>query len=409
MFREFFAAGPSHQLLFAWLGLAVFCLHALFNAWLKYALNKWYGTFYDTLQDVDPGSGGFDHLADQRQAVWDQLVEFAWIVAPAVIVHPLGKWVSSWWRFSWRMTLVKAYLLHYDVTMEPMEGSAQRIQEDTSRFENSIYSCVTVALDSVLTLGIFIPVLLGAGAKAHPKGWDSPAWLVIIAAQAAFGGLLVSVFVGRKLVVLEVENQKAEAAFRTKLVMLEQSPVTVVGVEAQATKPSDDVAPDGDYRDIPIDLPTPRPVSPAASFTFQIDALWKNYKNLFTNFAYFNIWIGFYTQAMTILPYVLVAPMLFADDPIDRITLGTLMQVTNAFDKAFGSFAVLTENWPEINNFRSTVRRLREFESQLYGHKTYNKTLLNDHALAPHEIALADLAEDESSSTRRRRVVVDEY
>jgi ABC-type long-subunit fatty acid transport system fused permease/ATPase subunit len=55
---------------------------------------------------------------------------------------------------------------------------------------------------------------------------------------------------------------------------------------------------------------------------------------------------------------------MFADDTADRISLGTLTKVANSFGHVFSSMAVLGENWGEVNNFRSTVRRLREFEAQ---------------------------------------------
>ena len=61
--------------------------------------------------------------------MWNELIEFAWIVAPAVVVHPVSKWISSMWRFAWRMALVRSYLSHYDVTNPAVEGAAQRIQE----------------------------------------------------------------------------------------------------------------------------------------------------------------------------------------------------------------------------------------------------------------------------------------
>jgi len=412
MLREFFCAGTAQQLLFAWAGLIIFVGHALFKAWLKWALNGWYATFYDELQDLDQGSGDLDHMATKRQAVWDELVEFVWIVAPVVIVHPVSKWISSMWRFRWRMALVNAYLVHYDVVCPPVEGTAQRIQEDTQRFESSIYSCVTMVLDSVLTLFIFVPMLIDVGAKAHPPSWDWPPWLLSIACSAAWGGLAVSMCVGRRLVVLEVENQKAEAAFRTKLVMLEQNPATLVGVESVPTGPNDDgvvevVEVVDPYMD--INARPPNPLAPVFVFTQEVRALWSNYINLFRNFFYFNTWIGVYDQVLIIVPYILVAPMMFADDPANRISLGTLMKVTNAFDKVFGAMAIVTENWNQVNEFRSVIRRLGEFERAVYTRRHFDHALLRDAGLAHSEVSVAEVVEMNTSSTwgESGRVVAD--
>jgi ABC-type uncharacterized transport system fused permease/ATPase subunit len=70
---------------------------------------------------------------------------------------------------------------------------------------------------------------------------------------------------------------------------------------------------------------------------------------------------------MILVPYVLVAPLLFERDPATRITLGTLVQTSNSFDKVFSSLSVVSENWGGINEWRSTLVRLHQFEAALFG------------------------------------------
>ena len=389
MLREFFASGSPRRLAFAWSGLVVFVGHALFKAWLKYALNAWYARFYDELQDVSDGSGEFGsgHLADKRQAIWEELLEFALIVSPAVVVHPLAKWIASVWRFSWRLALVRSYLVHYDPTTRPLEGTAQRIHEDTQRFEMGVYDCGTIVLDSILTLVIFIPVLLDVGGQAHPPDWEWPPWLLTVAATAAFGGLFVSMVVGHRLVGLEVENQKVEAELRTRLVVLERTPEMVVG---EPEDPNRIVNAD-QFDDISHRVRR-QPVSPLEAMGTTLVDLWHNYRRLFFNFAGFNTWIAMYDQTMIILPFMLVAPLMFAEDPGDRISLGTLMKVSNAFDKVFGAMAVVTENWANVNEFRSTVRRLGEFERSIYTRKRFNASLLKGES-STREVRAPELVE----------------
>ena len=76
---------------------------------------------------------------------------------------------------------------------------------------------------------------------------------------------------------------------------------------------------------------------------------------------------------MIVAPYLLAAPLLFADEPAKRITLGTLVQVSftpflsyappfpplsnlasarlspvqtsNSFGKVFSSLSIVSENW----------------------------------------------------------------
>ena len=387
MLREFFLTGTCCRLFFAWGGLLAFLAHAVFKAWMKWALNDWYSRFYDGLQDIVDGSGEVEdvgeHLSTKRAEVFNNLVEFAIIVSPAVVVHPVAKWIASVWRFSWRMALVRAYLAHYDVLMPPIEGTAQRIHEDTQRFEQGIYTCFTIVLDSVLTLVIFVPVLLEVGAHAMPEGVDWPGWLLTVAVGAAVGGLLISMCVGYKLVGLEVENQKVEAKLRTKLVMLEETPIIVVG-HATIVPPdpeSEDAVVTGDeFTDVaPYPRLRPQNVPPTSAFITVFGELWQNYRRLFGQFALFNTWISLFDQVMIIAPFLLVAPLMFAEDPAKRITLGTLMKVSNAFDKVFGAMAIVSENWASVNDFRSTMRRLREFEVATYARKSFNaRTVYNE-------------------------------
>jgi hypothetical protein len=154
--------------------------------------------------------------------------------------------------------------------------------------------------------------------------------------------------------------------------------------------------------------PRPRAVSPAPFFSGVIRELWRNYHSLFANFALFNTWISAYDQVMVIVPYVLAAPLMFASDPARRITLGTLMQVSNAFGKVFGAMAVVSENWAAVNDFRSTVVRLREFERHVYHRKRFDHTLLRNLELTSiHEVSgISRLSEGGSPPPPEAAVVV---
>ena len=70
---------------------------------------------------------------------------------------------------------------------------------------------------------------------------------------------------------------------------------------------------------------------------------------------------------MIVVPYLIAAPLLFAETPGARITLGTLVQTSNSFGRVFSSLSVISENMGMINEWRSTLVRLRQFEARLYG------------------------------------------
>lgn len=311
MFVEFFIKGESRR--FAWLGLLIFLGKHAFDAWISIRLNLFYKDFYDVLGSHFQGER--DRVA-LLEAVRSQLVTFIQIVSPIVIVAPLTTFLRQRWLLAWRLCLVTSYLDRWPRTH--LEGAAQRVHEDAFRFVRGVEGAVSIAITSTLTIATFSSVLarLDIG-------------LFFIALATALGGLFVSAVVGSPLVDLEVENQRTEAQLRT---LLEH--------KAAATEESG-----------------------TAEVALALTSLSGNYKRLYRCFCVLNIWLSSYDQIGLILPYLVCAQRLFART--DPITIGTLTQISNSFGKIFGSLSVLSDHWLDINEFRSVLRRLKQFESVL--------------------------------------------
>ena len=334
MYREFFCHGSCCRVLWAWFGLLVFLGHQAFKAYLAWAINSWYENFYNLLQRQADYSSGLSGVVDEsnsaaRSQVYQSLQEFCYIVAPAVFVNPVAGFLRNWWVFSWRRVLMKSYLNRWNTTIPAIEGAAQRVHEDTQRFAGGIQSCVAVVLQSIFTLVVFCPVLY----RLDPQ-------LMAIAIAAAVGGLGISMLVGWPLVDLEVQNQIVEADLRKRLVLLEADPITITTINS-----SDE--------------------SMYSSFFQVFRLLTRNYRRLYLSFFALSTWLSLYEQAAVILPYLLVAPRLFAENPEDQLTLGQLVKVSNSFGKVFDSLNVVSDRWLQINEFRSCLRRLREFEREI--------------------------------------------
>jgi len=383
MLREFFFAGSRLDIIFAWAGVFVIIGQSVFSAYIKFAINGWYTSFYDLLQTsgamlcsnvtalVDEAEEA--KLTESRQKVWLGLVEFLRIVGPYAIFSPAARWLRSHWALRWRMCLMRSYMAGWDPNVAPVEGASQRLHEDTRMFSKGIETYLSVFLNSFCTLFAFTPILMDLGTKIAPPAWPSFAWLHAFghswmfasAALAAAVGLGVAMLAGSKLVGLEVANQRVEAELRRDLVILEADPGSISDSPA-ALAPSKSQPQSADPSPLRLRSGTLRSTTrllpPAPHFERIWHSLNANYSSLYSNFFLLNLWLDCFDQAMVLAPYILVAPRLFADQCSERITLGTLVQTSNSFDKVFASLSVISENWGGINEWRSTLVRLRQFE-----------------------------------------------
>ena len=229
----------------------------------------------------------------------------------------------------WREAITFDYIPRWRSVQQEIEGASQRIQEDCHRFARIVESLGLQIVRAVMTLIAFTPVLYGLSDKVDvPVLRDFEGSLVWVALVLSLGGLVISWFVGWKLPGLEYNNQKVEAAFRKDLVLGEDDKVSHA--------------------------------NPAVLRDF-FDGIKRNFHRLYLHYGYFNAWSETYDLFMTVLPYLVMGPGLFTG----VITLGVMVQVSNAFGKVHGSFSLFLHNWTIITELRSIWKRLHEFEDNL--------------------------------------------
>ncbi|BEK41756.1 putative transporter [Campylobacter jejuni] len=269
------------------------------------------------------------------------ILVFLAIAIPYVLIATINIYFASIYAFKWREAMTFSYLKFWKNKDDNIEGSSQRIQEDTYNFSKIVESLGLSFIKALMTLVAFIPILwslsdvvskaLFANLSENSSFYflkNIDGLLVYIALLISLGGLVVSWFVGIKLPGLEYNNQKAEAAFRKELVYAEDNRKEYAKNETM------------------IEL-----------FT----GLKFNYKRLFLHYGYFNIWLILFEQMIVIVPFLIMAPGLFAG----AIGLGIVMQINNAFDQVRSSFSIFITNWTTITQLRSIYKRLKEFEKNI--------------------------------------------
>ncbi len=318
LFKSFYMSREWR--VWAWGGLLVIVTLLAVNVRILVFLNEWYRDFYDIIQKPENHS-----MTD----FWNQIRVFAYVVFPYIAIVTFANWFNKIYVLRWRQAINYAYIPLWREVDAEIEGSSQRIQEDTYRFGRIVERLFSDVMKALFTLIGFIPILWMLSKEVSlPIVGVLPGSLVWVALFISIGGLVISWFVSWKLPGLEYNNQKVEAAYRKELVYGEDNKK--------------------DY------AAQPKLFELFAGIRF-------NHQQLFLHTAYYDLWYIFFSQTVILLPLVLIAPALFAG----TITLGVLFQINNAFDKVYDSFAVILDNWIVITELRSIFKRLREFESNL--------------------------------------------
>jgi len=303
------------------------------------AINSWYKDFYDLLQNA---KDYYPNPSEGISKLYDYLIStnyintgfkgdpsFLVITLPYVVLAVFTAWFTRMYALRWREAITFSYIPKWKNLEKDIEGSSQRIQEDCARWAKLIESLGLQVIRAIMTLIAFLPILWTLSSSVEvPFLKDINGSLVWCALSVSVGGLIISWFVGGKLPGLEYNNQKVEAAFRKDLVLAEDNKKEYAREET----------------------------------------LWElflgirfNYRRLYMHYGYFDCWISFYDQFMVVVPYLIMAPGLFTG----TIQLGIMVQVSNAFGKVHGGFALFLHNWTTITEIRSIWKRLHEFEKAI--------------------------------------------
>tara|TARA_Y100000996_G_scaffold124360_1_gene93764 strand:- start:1086 stop:2081 length:996 start_codon:yes stop_codon:yes gene_type:complete len=320
MFRFF---NSKKWFLWAWAGSATILSSLWVQVEIDVRINEWFGTFYDMIQKAlaEPNSITIEEY-------WKGLADFITLAGIYVAIAVLVSFFTAHFLFRWRTAMVEWYHSVYSYA-RTIEGAAQRVQEDTIKFGRIMEGLGTSLIESIMVIVQFLPILLGlsVGIPIFFFGeWEYG--LVVGALIWSVGGTLFLIVLGLilRLVGIEYDLQKQEAAYRKMLVIAE-------------------------------DDETVRPKT--------IEELFDDVRQIhflsYIRYLYFNIGRIAYLQANVLSAYVFLAPAIVAG----VVTLGVMQQIIRAFGRVEGSMQYLLKSWPTIIELASVYKRLREFERQL--------------------------------------------
>lgn len=297
--------------------------------------NAWYGKFYNSLE------------AKNEDDFWSSMWMFAWL-APVYVGAFLAQYtVSQTLQLRWRRWMTAAYLerwlagrayYHVELT-RGADNPDQRIAEDVRKFVDYTVGQTLGVLGAVVTFISFVALLwnLGGPITLALAGGSAtvPGYMVWVAIVYAVVGTALAHLVGRPLIALNYQKEKLEADFRFDLVRVREN------AEAIAL-----------YRGERHERP-----ALVARFGRVIDNLWR----IIVARLRLNTYSLTYTQIAIIFPYIVAGPRFFAG----AITLGVLMQITQAFGQVQKSLSYFVDNYREIAEWRAVMERLSGFEDAI--------------------------------------------
>ena len=321
---------------FAISGLITLIGFELFHVYLLVRFNQWYSTFYNTLQNLD--KSGFKK----------QLLVFA-VLALIYVANALIKiTIRLWYSLEWRNWMTNHYLNKWTknntyytskIFDQEVDNPDQRISQDIKEFSDFTIDLFLGFLTAVTTLVSFVVILWGVSGvfkiNIFQYHFNIHGYFVWIALIYALLGTYFTHKIGRPLSDLLFKQEKKEADFRYQLVRLRENAESTAMYNA-------------------ID--------------FEKDGMLEKFKKILSNTKHIifrqmkiTTFVSFYEQIAIILPILVASPKYF----LKQITLGGLMQISNAFGEVKTALSWLITSYTTIANLRAVIERLDGFDKSL--------------------------------------------
>jgi putative ATP-binding cassette transporter len=309
----------------------------LAQVWINVRLNSWRNDFYNSLQNYDEG------------AFFYQLALFAVLAGAYILLLVYGLYLQQMLQIRWRRWMTNVYLkewlgdkIYYrlQLTGDATDNPDQRIAEDLNLFPSQTLNLSLGLLTNIVQAVSFSFILWDlSGALDIPLGgWGTLSipgymfWAVVIYTAVA---TWVTVKLGRPLVSLNFAQQRLEADFRFSLVRLREYSESVAFYGGE-----------------------PR----------EFDIFSERFGKVFANFWAIMVRtriLGFAqygsSQAAVVFPYLVAAPRYFGE----RLQLGAIQQVADAFLQLQGSLAFIITSYNDIANWAAVLHRLASFRDRV--------------------------------------------
>ena len=320
----------------AWLLLLGVVLLTLAMVYLTVLLNRWNNAFYTALQDKN------------MVAFRGQLFRVTYLITIFIFLAVYQVYLNQMLEIRWRRWLTDRYLgswlsddAYYRMQLQAGEtdNPDQRIAEDVQLLASHTLGLFTGGLRAVVTLVTFVAILWGLSGSftvtiAGHVIW-LPGYMVWVAVLYATLGTLVTDWLGRPLVRLNVDRQRYEADFRFSLVRFRENTEGVALYRGEADE----------FR----------------NFRARFEEVVRNWWGIMVRQKRMTYFTSGYGLGAWIVPSIVAAPRYFRGE----LGLGGLMQTAQAFQQVQDALSFFVQSYKEIAAWCAVVERLAGFERHL--------------------------------------------
>jgi putative ATP-binding cassette transporter len=307
------------------------------QVWINVRLNSWRNDFYNTLQEYD------------RPGFFYQIGLFAALAGSFVLIAVYQTYLQQVLQIRWRRWMTDVYLhewlknqTYYRLQLgaDPTDNPDQRIAEDLALFPAQTLALSLGLLTNIVQAISFSfilwelsgPLALSLGALGEVTIPGYMFWAVIV---YTIGGTWLAVRIGRPLIGINFDQQRFEADLRFSLVRLRENTESVAFYG-------------GEEREF-------------GTFWSRFGRVYGNFMALILRQRMLGFYSNGYGQAAVVFPYLLMAPRYFGE----RLALGVIQQVADAFIQLQSSLAYIVTSYADIANWQSIVRRLATFRDRV--------------------------------------------